>query len=94
MKIKQECLQGDKYGNSQFSHAIEEGKIKQVREYVINTDRELSDIEFLKYIAIEISKNHKEIDQNIALRIYSEAKDYLNLIGEDISDVIEAYNFD
>jgi hypothetical protein len=95
-KLKQYFI-GDKYNNSKLSLAIEEGRIDQVKEmYPIKTS--LSDAEFLQKIAIDVTYNKVQetynISKDVALRIFSEVEQQLNLMGEDTTEVVEAYNFE
>ena len=95
--IHEEALNGDKYGNTSLSLAIEEGNLEKVREiYVV--DKSLSDADLLREIAIDITSHDMQetynINEGVALRIYSEARDQLNLMGEDTSTIVDAYNFE
>jgi|APGre2960657423_1045063.scaffolds.fasta_scaffold14024_2 hypothetical protein len=95
-KLKQYFI-GDKYNNSPLSRAIEEGKISQVREmYPIKES--LSDAKLLQKIAIDIThdtaQENYHISKDVALRIFSEVEHQLNLMGEDTTEVVEAYNFE
>jgi hypothetical protein len=97
LTINEEALKGDKYGNTPLSLAIEEGNIEKVREiYVIG--KSLSDADLLRAIAIDVTSHDIQetynINEGVALRIYSEARDQLNLMGEDTSTIVDAYNFE
>lgn len=94
MSINKKHLIADKYGNTPLSLAIEEGNIEKIRE-MCEMKNKYSDAELLKKIAIDIlSYSNKEygLHQDIFSRIYSEAKYQLDLLGEDITEVINAYN--
>ena len=94
--IKEEALKGDKYGNTPLSIAMEEGNIEQVRQ-MYSVERSLSGADLLRVIAIDVTDNkvreNYNISKDVALTIYSEAKYQLDLMGEDTSEVVDAYNF-
>jgi len=96
--INKEALVADKYGNTPLSLAIEEGNIEQVRELYKIQKEELGDTELLKKIAIDMMNSsiqeHYNLTQDIFSRVYSEAKYQLDLLGEDTTEVIDAYNLD
>lgn len=94
--INEEALNGDKYGNTPLSIAMEEGNIEKVRQ-MYSVEKSLSDADLLRAIAIDVTHNevreNYNISKDVALTIYSEAKYQLDLMGEDTSEVVDAYNF-
>jgi aromatic ring-opening dioxygenase LigB subunit len=63
-----------------------------------SVEESLSDADLLRAIAIDVTHNevreNYNISKDVALTIYSEAKYQLNLMGEDTSEVVDAYNFE
>lgn len=97
IEVKEGALKADKYGNTPLSLAIEDGNISVARE-MYPLDKGLSVAEFFKRIALDMTspelQNEYKITPNVALNIYSESKYQLNLMGEDTSEIVEAYNFE
>jgi len=97
INIDKAALIGDKYGNSPLSLAIEEGNILQVRDMYKVTE-ELTNADLLKKIALDMMntnvQEHYSLTQDVFSRVYSEAKYQLDLLGEDTTEVIDAYNLD
>ena len=88
-------LHEDKYHNTDLSLAIEVGNFTKIRDlYNINT--QISDAEILKQIALKAHNDELasqfDVSHDGELRIYYEAKDQLNLMGEDISELIDNTN--
>ena len=89
--MNKEHLVTDKYGNTPLSLAIEAGDMEKVRQmYSAHTG---GDADLLKRIAVD-SMNpsiQEHLSWDARSRIYSEAKYRLDLLGEDTTDVIDAY---
>jgi hypothetical protein len=96
LPINKKHLIADEYDNTPLSLAIEEGNVEKVRQ-MYSIEKPLSDADLLRAIAIDITHNEVResynISKDIALTIYSEVKHQLNLMGEDTSEVVDAYNF-
>lgn len=87
-------LHEDQYHNTDLSLAIEKGDFTKVRAlYKSNIS---NNAEILKSIAIKAIQDELlklfEITPEAELRIYYEAKDQLNLMGEDTSYLFENDN--
>lgn len=93
LNISKDALNGDKWGNCKLSEAIEKGDINEVRN-LCSPLTELNDTDMLRILAFDMMNNNLSLALNISVResVYSEAKHQLELMGEDVSDVIEAYN--
>ena len=94
VKINKDDLIPDKYGNTLLSLSIEEGNIEKIRQ-IYNTKETFSHTELLKKIAIDIMdptiQRHYNLSKDVISRIYSEAKYQLDLLGEDTTEVIDAF---
>lgn len=94
LSIKKDDLIADKYGNTPLSLAIEKGNIEIIRQ-IYDTQKTYTHIELLKKIAIDIMnptiQKQYDLSKDIYSKIYSEAKYQLDLLGEDITEVIDAF---
>ena len=95
VKIKKDDLLPDKYGNTPLSLSIEEGNIEKIRQIYNTPHKTYTDTELLKKIAIDMM-NHDiqrqyNLSKDVISRIYSEAKYQLDLLGEDTTEVIDAF---
>lgn len=94
VKINKDNLIPDKYGNTLLSLSIEEGNIEKIRQ-IYNTKETFSHTELLKKIAIDIMdptiQKVYDLSRDVFSRIYSEAKYQLDLLGEDTTEVIDAF---
>jgi len=92
MSVKKDYLIPDKYGNTPLSIAIEEGNIEKIRQ-IYNSQEPYT--ELLKRIAIDIMQPNIQrqynLSKDVISRIYSEAKYQLDLLGEDTTEVIDAF---
>lgn len=93
LNIKEESLQGDKWGNCELSKTIEKGDICKVKNLCVPST-ELNDIDILRKLAFDMMNNTISLGFSTPVResVYSEAKHQLELMGEDVSDLIEAYH--
>ena len=92
MFINKNDLIPDKYGNTNLSLAIEEANIEKIRQ-ICNSQETYT--ELLKRISIDIMQptiqKQYELSKDVFSRIYSEAKYQLDLLGEDTTEVIDAF---
>jgi len=86
----------DKYGNCGLSIDLQTKNFNEIKE-AFNL-KSLSDSEMLKKFAFSMcSKDYittNSIDQNVATTVFGEARDQLELMGEDITDILQSYSFD
>lgn len=86
----------DKYGKCGLSIDLQTKNFNEIKE-AFNC-KNLSDSEILKKFAFSMcSKEYittNNIDQNVVTTIFGEARDQLELMGEDITDILESYSFD
>jgi hypothetical protein len=84
----------DKYGNCQLSLAMEEKKFQGIKD-AFNL-KNLSDTEMLKEFAFkmcnETYRDELNITHEVAVSVFGEVNHQLELIGENTTDIIEAYN--
>ena len=89
---KKEDVMPDKYGNTPLSISIEEGSIEKIRQ-IYNQQKTYT--ESLKRIAIDIMdpiiQKVYGLSRDVFFRIYSETKYQLDLVGEDTTEVINAF---
>lgn len=82
----------DKYHNTDLSIAVENNDIKILKS-LLEFDDQLNAVEILKSLAIQAYKDELlekfEITRDAELKIYYEVKDQLDLIGQDISQLLE-----
>lgn len=82
----------DKYHNTDLSIAIEKNDIKTLKT-LLELNDQLNEVEILKSLAIQAYKDELlekyEISRDAELKIYYEVKDQLDLIGHDISTLLE-----
>lgn len=82
----------DKYHNTDLSIAIEKNDIQTLKT-LLEFDDQLTAVEILKLIAIKAYKDELtewcEISRDAELKVYYEVKDQLDLIGHDISSLLE-----
>lgn len=83
-------LHEDKYHNTDLSYAIEEGKFEQIKT-LLDIQGDISYPDLLKLVGMRAHKNELEKDfivsKEAQQRIFYEAKDQLDLLGEDSSDL-------
>ena len=92
--IDKKYFKGDEWGNCNLSQVIEEKKFEDLKKIFKLTD--LSDVDVLKEIALAMcNKDYKaeqNIDHNVAVNIFGEVIDQLDIIGESTADIMESYN--
>jgi len=91
-------LHEDQYHNTDLSRIIESGNIEKIKELlnsfaVFNTS--VDNIKLLKDVAILAKQDklvdHFELSKEAELKVYYDIKDQLDLMGADISDLVESY---
>ena len=94
-EIDKRALKADEAGNCGLSLAIEECKFHTIRE-LYKTQKKLSDADLLRKIAFDMTNSDVQakygLSKNVTSHIYSEARDQLIYMGEDVDSVIDACN--
>lgn len=87
--LKEKLKPLDKWNNSDVSFLLEEEKFSELKE-LFNLPKEYNNVTLLKQLALQmidpVFLKECEVLPSISLRIFSEARDQLNLIGENITD--------
>ena len=86
------------YHNTDLSRIIERGDIEKIKE-LLNSfpvfNNSVDDIKLLKDVAILAKQDklvdHFELSKEAELKVYYDIKDQLDLMGADISDLVESY---
>ena len=86
---------GDKHGTSKLLIDLVEKDFDDINNHL--GFKGLSNTKVLHTLAINMCDvNYKSlynIEDNVALNIYGEAKIQLEVMGEDVTEIIESYNF-
>lgn len=93
--FQKQYFTADKYSNSAVSLAIEEGDIAKLKEIYPFTELEknFDTANLYRTVAEDMTIKQNNIDEVAAKRIYAEALHQLTLLGEDISDIVDLYDF-
>ncbi len=91
-------LHEDQYHNTDLSRIIERGDIEQIKELLSSFavfNNSVDGIKLLKDVAIQAKQDrlvdHFELSKEAELKVYYDIKDQLDLMGADISDLVESY---
>lgn len=91
------ALKADQYGDTPLSETIEDGDIEEVKKLIMAKDLPMTDAELLTNIGIAVTnaeiRDKLGIDKKTASNIFNGSLYQLTLLGEDISELMDAYNF-
>lgn len=91
------ALKADRYGDTPLSETIKDGDIEKVKELIGAKDLRLTDAELLTNIGIAVTdakiRDKLGIDKKTASNIFNGSHHQLTLLGEDTTDIMNAYNF-
>jgi hypothetical protein len=90
--IKEKFKPIDKWNNSEISNLLEQEKFNELKE-LLDLHTDYNNTNLLKQLASNMTDasflDQYGITENVSLRIFSEARDQLNLIGENITDSLD-----
>lgn len=83
---------GDEWDECELSRIISEKNFKQLKD--LYNKKDVTDADILRQVALDVcnSKYREEnnINSKVALSVFGEARDQLQLMGEDITPLIDA----
>jgi hypothetical protein len=92
--IDQKYFLGNEWGNCDLSKIIEEKRFGNLKEIFKLTD--LGDGDALREVALAMCnsdyKSEQSIDPKVAVSIFGEIVDQLDIMGESTADIIDSYN--
>lgn len=90
--IKEKFKPIDKWNNSEISNLLEQEKFNELKK-LLNLQIDYNSTNLLKQLASNMTYpnflDQYGITENVSLRIFSEARDQLNLLGENITDSLD-----
>lgn len=90
--IKEKFKPIDEWNNSTISNLLEQEKFNELKN-LLNLQSDYNSTNLLKQLASNMTDpnflDQYGITANVSLRIFSEARDQLNLLGENITDSID-----